>query len=341
MQDIKRNFKLKSGAYNPKAMKTSKQRIFEIIQIGNRGDGVSRFFDYFISAVIILNIVILFMETFDVFAPYHMLLRVVEGVTIVIFIIEYILRIWTADLLFPKYSRPKAIFRFVISLDGIIALLTILPFFFLTGFIALRILRVIRIFRLFKINATYDSFSVIVTVFRKKKNQIVSSVIIIVILILVSSLCMYSAEHDAQPGVFQNAFSGVWWSLSTIFTVGYGDIYPITVLGRAMTVVITFLGVGAVAIPTGIISAGFVEQYTEMTLSKRHRSSQRHAIVESINENSPYIGMTVKEIEKKYACDILALQREGDIIIPGSTTKIRKDDTLISQRLEEDLKKDT
>ena len=73
---------------------------------------------------------------------------------------------------------------------------------------------------------------------------------------------MYSLEHEAQPEVFKNAFSGIWWSVSTLLTVGYGDIYPVTVLGKMFSIIITFLGVGMVAIPTGILSAGFVEQYS-------------------------------------------------------------------------------
>ena len=198
----------------------------------------------------------------------------------------------------------------------------------------LRILRVVRIFRLFKINASYDSFNVISTVFKRKKKQIASSVFIILILMLVASLCMYSAEHEAQPEVFQNAFSGIWFSLSTIFTVGYGDIYPITILGRIMTVVITFLGVGAVAVPTGIISAGFVEQYTEMAIARHNKEEQRHALIEAVGAGSPYIGLTVKEIERKYKCDILAIQRAGELIVPGSTTQIRQEDTIISHRFE-------
>ena len=79
-----------------------------------------------------------------------------------------------------------------------------------------------------------------------------------------SSLCMYSLEHKAQPEVFTNAFSGIWWSASTLLTVGYGDIYPITTLGKMFGIFITFLGVGMVAIPTGIISAGFVDQYSRI-----------------------------------------------------------------------------
>ena len=309
-----------------------KKRIFEIIQIGNRGDSISRGFDYFISIIIFLNIAVLFMETFDIFDPYNHILKIIEWITIGIFIIEYILRLWTSDLLYPKYRQPKSMFKFVFSFDGIVDLLTIIPAFFLTGFVALRILRVVRIFRLFKINASYDSFHVIATVFKKKKNQIASSVFFILILMLVSSLCIYSAEHDAQPDLYKNAFSGIWWSLSTIFTVGYGDIYPITTLGKVMTVIITFLGVGAVAIPTGIISAGFVEQYTEIAQSSRRKANAKHSICEFVGEDSPYVGKEVKYIEKKYGCQILAISRKGEIIVPGSTTRVDVNDTLIGSR---------
>ena len=313
-------------------MKSKRERIFEIIQIGNRGDAISRFFDYFIVAVIFINIAVLFMETFDVFEPYMQILEVIEAVTICIFIVEYLLRLWTADFLYPQYGRIKAAGRFVISFDGIVDLLTILPFFFLSGFVGFRILRVVRIFRLFRVNATYDSFNVIANVFKKKKNQIFSSVFIILMLMLVSSLCIYSAEHEAQPELYKNAFSGIWWSLSTIFTVGYGDIYAVTPLGQIMTVIITFLGVGAVAIPTGIISAGFVEEYSEIARANRSNPNARHTLCEYINEESPFIGMTVKEMETKNSCDIMAIQREGEIIVPSDQTKLRAGDTLISQR---------
>lgn len=312
-------------------MNERRKRIFEIIQIGNRGDGASRFFDYLIVIVIVLNIAVLFMETFSLFDKYYMVLKVIESVTVGIFIVEYVLRLWTADFLYPQYSRWKAAGRFIISFDGIVDLLTILPFFFLSGFVGLRFLRVVRIFRLFRINASYDSFNVIASVFRKKKNQIGSSVFIILILMLVSSLCIYSAEHEAQPELYKNAFSGIWWSLSTIFTVGYGDIYPITVLGQIMTVVITFLGVGAVAIPTGIISAGFVEEYTELARANRKEATTRRTLCEYISEESPYVSLAVAEVEKKDGCDIIAIQRNGDIVLPTDKTKIQVGDTLISQ----------
>ena len=153
-----------------------------------------------------------------------------EAVTVFIFCIEYDLRIWTANYLYPGMSKSRATIRFLVSFDGIVDLLTIIPAFFLSGFVIFRMLRVARIFHLFRLNAKYDSFNVITTVLYEKRNQIISSVFIVLILMLASSLCMYSVEHDAQPEVFRNAFSGIWWSMSTLLTVGYGDIYPITTL---------------------------------------------------------------------------------------------------------------
>lgn len=127
-------------------------------------------------------------------------------------------------------SKSRATIRFLVSFDGIVDLLTIIPAFFLSGFVIFRMLRVARVFHLFRLNAKYDSFNVITTVLYEKRNQIISSVFIVLILMLASSLCMYSVEHDAQPEVFRNAFSGICWSMSTLLTVGYGDIYPITTL---------------------------------------------------------------------------------------------------------------
>ena len=310
-------------------MKEKKKRIFEIIQIGNRNDFPSRFFDIFIVFVILLNILIMFLYTFDELRPYMRTMKIVEGVTVVFFCIEYILRIWTADLLYPDLSRTAAIGKFIISFDGIVDLLTILPFFFLTGFVALRLLRVVRIFHLFRLNAQYDSFNVIKKVIYNKRNQIISSVVIIFILMLASSISIYGVEHSAQPDVYKNAFSGMWWSLSTIFTVGYGDIYPITFLGRTLAVIITFLGVGVVAIPTGIISAGFVEEYSKIQKDERNRTVKTSVIL--VEKRHEYIDMTVDEIEEAEDFNIVALVRNGNVSMPLGNIKIQINDTIIYQ----------
>ena len=311
---------------------TLKKRIFEIIQIGNRSDAPSRIFDIVLVFVIILNIILMFMQTFERFAPYRDLMDAVEGVTIAIFCVEYALRIWTSDYLFPnEKSRAASAWRFIRSFDGVVELLTILPFFFLSGFVVFRMLRVVRILHLFRINQSFDSFNVITSVLYEKRNQIASSCFIVVVLMLASSLCMYSAEHEAQPEAFENAFSGIWWSMSTIFTVGYGDISPITPVGRFMGIVISFLGVGVVAIPTGIISAGFVERYQEMQTSEDPRDINIHTIV--IDLDSRWIGKTASEVEEEYGVAILLVKRGQAKILPNAEYRVALGDALAVHRI--------
>ena len=311
--------------------KKMKKRIFDIIQIGQKGDLVSRFFDMFIVVVIVANIAVLFLETFEELAEYTFIFRIIEIVTISIFTIEYLLRIWTAEYLYPDKTKGKAVLRFLVSFDGIVDLCTILPFFFLSGFVALRMLRVVRILHLFRINAYYDSINVITSVLSEKKNQLISSIFIIMVLVMASSLCMYSAEHEVQPEIFNNAFSGMWWSISTMLTIGYGDIYPITPLGQLMAIVIAFLGVGVVAIPTGIISAGFVERYTQIQNQNKPRTNARGTVSVTVDEASPFVGWTVKAMEDKFQIDILVIIRDGAVIVPVDLTEIMVGDTLIYQ----------
>lgn len=308
-----------------------RKRIFDIIQIGNKEDLPSRAFDYIIVGSICLNILALFLETFSELAFLLPVFHVIEIVTMVFFIIEYILRIWTADYLYPRVGKAKARLKFIISFDGVVDLLTIIPAFFLAGFIVFRMLRVVRIFRLFRINSQYDSFNIITNVLLKKKNQIISSIFIILILMFASSLGMYNAEHEAQPEAFANAFSGIWWSVSTLLTVGYGDIYPVTVVGRIMAIIIAFLGVGVVAIPTGIISAGFVEQYT-----KDSHSDEKLLDIAEIGEvladdKSEFIGKSIAEIKREFNISIYMVLRGGLTIVATDNLIVEQNDVLIVQ----------
>ena len=268
------------------------------------------------------------METFDQLSSFSGLFKIVEIVTVFVFCVEYILRIWTANYLYPEVTAGHARFEFLISFDGIVDLLTIIPAFFLSGFVIFRMLRVARIFHLFRLNAKYDSFNVITTVLYEKRNQIISSVFIVLILMLASSLCMYSVEHEAQPAVFRNAFSGIWWSMSTLLTVGYGDIYPITTLGRIMAICIAYLGVGAVAIPTGIISAGFVEQYQR----KSSISDLKDADIQEIAEvfvDKRYAGKTVEEMEEAQQITIFLVLRDDFSVLPQKNTVLKLNDIII------------
>ena len=149
-----------------------KKKIFDILQIGDKSNIWSRGFDFFLVIIIFMNIGSMFMQTFETFADYMEQLKLVEYVTTVLFCVEYILRIWTADYLYPSLGKIKSKAKFLVSFDGVVDLLTIIPVFFLTGFVAFRMLRVVRIFHLFRLNAKYDSFNVITTVLLEKKNQI-------------------------------------------------------------------------------------------------------------------------------------------------------------------------
>lgn len=305
-----------------------KEKIFNIIQIGDKSNPISRMFDIFITVTIVANILVTFLQTFDELAFLTTVFKSVEYITIFIFCVEYILRIWTAEYLYPDKSRGRSRLRFLVSFDGIVDLLTIVPVFFLSGFVIFRMLRVARIFHLFRLNAKYDSFNVITTVLYEKRNQIISSVFIVLILMLASSLCMYSVEHDAQPTVFRNAFSGIWWSMSTLLTVGYGDIYPITPLGRVMAICIAYLGVGVVAIPTGIISAGFVEQYQR----KSNISGLKNEDIKEIAEvfvDKKYAGKTVQDIEEANQLTVFLILREDFSILPQKDTILRMNDIIV------------
>ena len=316
-----------------KAGKTSTgKRIFEIIQIGSRSDVPSFLFDALLITIVILNILSLILESFEQLSFMSGVFNFLDVLSIVFFTIEYILRIGTANYLYPEESRGKAVWRFVTSLDGIIELLTILPFYYLSGFVVFRLLRVARILRLFKINSTYDSFHVILSVFKDKISQILSSILIILILMLSSSLCMYSVEHEVQPDVFPNALSGLWWAATTIFTVGYGDAVPVTIMGKFIGVVIDFLAMAVIAIPTGIISAGFVENYTAIRRNQSKGEERAGLITITVNPDMPYVNKSIGYLEDNEGSDILVLIRDGVTGVPTRNIILKSGDILVCRR---------
>jgi len=294
-------------------MNKYKKRIFDIIQIGNREDFPSRTFDIVIVIVIALNLFVTLFDTFESSAKYASVLSVIELITIIIFTIEFILRLWTSEYLYPSKKEIFAPVLFFFSFYGLVDFLSFfpyyLPIFFPAGAVAFRIFRVIRIFRLFRINATYDAFNLIIDVLKEKRNQLFSSMCMILVFMVAASMCMYSIEHDAQPEAFSNAFSGIWWATSTLLTIGYGDVYPITTLGKMLAIVIGFLGVGMVAIPTGIISAGFIEQYSKIHSGGFIDDKKNNFITPCITEDHPWNGMHVDEIIMPPNCELVCVYR--------------------------------
>lgn len=312
-----------------------RKRVFEIIEVGNDLDRIGRFYDYVNAFTILLNVVVSIMYTFaELRERYGDWLVIVEEVTTAFFCIDYLLRLWTARFLYRDLKEAHAVRKYMCSFTGLVDLFSFLPYYlpivFPEGIIAFRMIRIVRIFRLFRINAYYDSLTVIKEVIIGKLQQLISSVFIILVLMIASSLCMYSLEHEAQPEVFKNAFSGIWWAASTLLTVGYGDIYPITIAGKVMGIVIAFLGVGIVAIPTGIISAGFVDQYS--TIKKRIEygyEADMNFIKIHMEEEDEWVGKRIADLKLPTGIIVAIIKRKEEILVPRGDIVLEIDDTLV------------
>ena len=241
-----------------------KNKVFSVIQPDRGGSVLSKVFDIFITVLILGSVASVFVSTFELPDEMQEMLSRFDAIVSVIFTVEYAVRLWTADCLYAGKSSLAARCRYVVSAMAIIDLLAILPFWLPmilpSTMLGLRALRLVRLLRILKLNRYFDAIRTIWDVLVDKKRELFGSIFFIMLLMMVSSLLMYSAEHDAQPNVFRNAFSGLWWAVATLTTVGYGDIYPVTTLGRIFGTIIAFSGIAAVAIPTGIFSAGLSER---------------------------------------------------------------------------------
>ena len=310
-------------------------RLFRMVSVGVIDEPINQWYDVISTGALIANLVVSVMATFDnLNAAYGDLFLFVEHLTVFFFGIDYLLRVATAPELYPDKPEGEAMAKYCFSLSGIVDLLSFLPYylpvFFPSGVAAFRMFRVVRILRLFRINAYYDSLHVITEVLTSKKQQLLSSVFIIATLMLGSSLCMYSLEHEAQPEVFSNAFSGIWWSASTLLTVGYGDIYPVTPLGKFFSICITFLGVGMVAIPTGIISAGFVEQYTRFKEIGEYGEDKKLKFVRiKLTPKDSWTGKAIRDLSLPGNLLIAIIIRGQETVVPRGDVVLLAGDKLV------------
>ena len=315
--------------------KKIRKKLFSMVSVGVIDEPVNQAYDVISTGALIINLVAAILNTYDrLNTQYGSVFALIEKITVAFFAIDYILRILTAAELYPKVSTGTAVRKYILSFAGIVDILSFLPYylpvFFPAGATVFRMFRVVRILRLFRINAYYDSLNVITEVLSSKKQQLLSSAFIIVILMVASSLCMYSVEHAAQPEVFTNAFSGIWWAASTLLTVGYGDIYPVTTLGKLFGILIAFLGVGMVAIPTGIISAGFVEQYSRLTELGEFAAEQNVNFIEMvIGDKDSFLGKRISELGLPAGVIIALVERGENILIPKGSLKLLAGDVLV------------
>ena len=244
-----------------------KRRTFEIIEKAERNDIASMIFDIFIMVLICVNSVSVFVETFQISDAVKTVLYRIEFFSIIIFSVEYLLRIWTAEYLYENLSPLKARIKYVFSFMALIDLFAILPiyipFVIKVDLRVLRMLRLARLSRIIKVNRYTTALYKVLDVVRRKSAELISAVFMLFLLMLISSILIYYIESPVQPDVYANALSGLWWSIAIFTSVWLGDIYPITTAGKILCALCATLGVAIIAVPTGIISSGFVEDSSD------------------------------------------------------------------------------
>ena len=240
-----------------------RRRAWQIVETARDGDHVSRIFDIFILSLIFLNIVAVIIETVEpVRAAAPAFFQWLEYVSIAIFSVEYIVRLW-ASTTKRQYSRPVlGRIRYAVTPMMLIDLLAIAPFFVAMAgdFRAIRVLRLFRLFRVIKVARYSKAVRTLGNVLYAKREELVVTVFVLIVLLVLASSLIYHVENKAQPEAFGSIPHAMWWTIITLTTVGYGDVQPITPLGKLFASVIAILGIGLFAIPTGILGGGFVEE---------------------------------------------------------------------------------
>lgn len=276
-----------------------KRRAFDIIENADQGDNVSKIFDGFILVLIVLNTLAIVLESVDaLYSSFHLQFRIFEFLSVFVFTVEYIIRIWTSEFSFPSAKgKMGSVLKYLVSPMAIIDLLAILPFylpmFVLVDLRFLRMFRISRLLRIFKLNRYTEALSLILDVVKAKKDELLAALFVMGFMIMISSTMIYYFETDVQPDVFPNIIASFWWSIATLTSVGYGDIYPITAMGKLFAGIIAILGIGLVALPTGIISSGFIA-----AVSKKEKDAEREAT--SVQMKCPHCGELIEHDHKEH-----------------------------------------
>jgi voltage-gated potassium channel len=242
-----------------------KHRLYEILEAGHPEDVASRVFDMVMVVIIIGNVAAVAMDTVESFrAQYGGALRIFELASVAIFTVEYLARLWVADQHLPLkgYGPVKARVRFALSPFPIIDFLAVAPFYLslIVPAADLRILRVFRLLRLLKLARYSPAIASLGRVLADERRALGAALLIMVVLLMLSATAIYYTERFVQPDKFSSIPASMWWALATLTTVGYGDVVPLTALGRVIGGLVMIFGLGMFALPIGIIASGFANE---------------------------------------------------------------------------------
>ncbi|MDV7338114.1 ion transporter [Terasakiella sp. A23] len=251
--------------FTPQADNQSRRnRVYEVMEVGRKDDFPSLFFDVFIIALISLNVLAVILESVaslqQVYGDYF---YGFELFSVAVFTIELALRIWTvSENPDPKFAHPVwGRLKYLLTPTALVDIIAILPFY-LSFLIAvdLRFMRVLRLLRVFKLTRYSSAMSIMLTVLRQEARAFGAALFVLLLLMIFAASMIFLFEHEAQPDVFSNIPNAMWWAVITLTTVGFGDAYPITPVGKFFGAAISIVGIGMVALPAGILASAFSEQ---------------------------------------------------------------------------------
>lgn len=282
-------------------IKRIKERLYEILEIAAVGDISSKVFDVCIMTLITLNVAAVILATVESLdSQYQYYFRIFEVFSVTVFSLEYLLRLWTCTLNENFRNPITGRLRYILTPFALIDLLAILPFY-LPMIIPLdlrfiRAVRLFRLFRLFKMGRYSKAALMLKRVLKEKKEELVLIVFVVFLLLIIFSSLMYFIEKEAQPEAFSSIPAAMWWGIITLTTVGYGDVYPITPLGKILGALIAFLGIGMFALPAGILGSGLVE-----AIQKKEKGDEK--LIEELDTNeiegSQNVADKIEKVEKE------------------------------------------
>ncbi|MGA1107394.1 MAG: ion transporter, partial [Pseudomonadales bacterium] len=276
---------------------------------GFEGRFGSRLTSTIIVTLIVLNtLAIVFESMAAIHETYQDAFALFEAVSIAIFTLEYLGRVWVAPEA-PTYQGPlagSARRRYVTTLPALIDLAAILPAYFAMFFaVDLRLLRLFRLLRLLKLTHHFPGLALFFSVINQELRTLLSALFTILILMLLAASLMYVAEHQVQPEVFGSIPSAFWWAVVTMTTVGYGDVLPITSIGKLLATFIMLLGIGVVALPAGILAARFGEELRirRETLSIEVAKAMKDGLINTpdmrnLIQSRHQLGLSQKQLEQ-------------------------------------------
>lgn len=305
---------------------TLRKFVYDYLHDNNNESRLSLAINMALIILILGNVFAVILETVNsIYFQHQRFFNLFENVSIIVFTIEYLLRFWCVVEEKPEQSGWKTRWQWITSGGAIVDLLAILPAY-INFFVHLdlRILRTLRLLRLLKLTRYFTSLQILLRVLEREKGSFQAVLFILSILIVMAAAGVYIVENQAQPQVYSSIPASMWWAVVTLTTVGYGDVTPITPLGKFLGAIITILGLGLAALPAGILATGIANELEarKHELELKFQILLQHQDIDLIKDHKQ-----IEEIRRQVG---LTLEQTEDII--QKLIREQKEQNLKAQR---------